>query len=678
MKNTTKILALVLVVMTVLMSLTIVAGAEESESTATTQTVTMTFESKDLPLVQENEKADGDSIQAGTDNFFTIVYRTSSKVEDSKATWGTEADENYYTSTRRLSLAAGTPKKRGYIAFTTEHANATVKVWWVSNAKVNKIDKDGEELTTVASFGSDATKNEAYYDEVTLVDAGTYYFYSAGGTNYIYKIEVSWEVETTPEPEAPAPHVNELKVGETTDIVIDDTYPPNSLGYYVSVVPFVVTEPGNYAFTSEDGIALIYDGEVNNLCGYTGKANLEPGVYYVWISPKLPGVTGTVHVTTTKTSWLYNLKVGENSVTIDAAHGAIPNDAGYPTTYAYFTVTEAAHYKFVAENVTILIFDATLTTMYGGWSGESDLEAGTYIVCLAFNDKSEGTCNVTVTQTAITPPEGGEGEEGGEEEPPVVTEDPKFSLGDNAVVIDGSQTNLASKAIAWYTFTPEVAGTYTFACSDLTVYILTQKDMSKIDYYIGAGGVADLEAGKTYYILVGKDGVKGEFTVNVSVGGEVGHKNTFVVGDNHYIITDALAEVGYEFITIEIAQPGTYVITGGAPMKVYMWTILGAMDNKNFGWNVDTEYASGFAPAFAVTLPEAGTYYIGTNYEFVGDLREFDINISLHTEHSFNEEGECICGEKAPEVPELTIWQKIVLFIKKIIFRLLALLPKRG
>lgn len=190
MKNTSKILALVLIVMTVLMSLSAITVS------AATETVTMTFEAKDI-TVADGQYADGGSIKAGTDDFFTIVFRTSSKTEDNKPmTWGAEADSNYYTANKRLSLAAGTPKKRGYIAFTTEHANATLKVWWVSNEKVNKVDKDGETLTTVASFGEGATKNQAYYNEVTLAEAGTYYFYSLSGTNYIYKIEVSWEVET--------------------------------------------------------------------------------------------------------------------------------------------------------------------------------------------------------------------------------------------------------------------------------------------------------------------------------------------------------------------------------------------------------------------------------------------------------------------------------------------------
>ena len=171
--------------------------------------------------------------------------------------------------------------------------------------------------------------------------------------------------------------------------------------------------------------------------------------------------------------------------------------------------------------------------------------------------------------------------------------------------------------------------------------------MSNLGSYIGADGVAELEAGTKYYILVGKDGITGEFSLTVESGEiEVPHKNSVALGDNHYIVSDALLATGYEWLNIEITEPGTYVIKGGAPMTVFFFTVPGTLDeNSPNKWNLDNltyEYVS----EFYVTLTEAGTYWMGFRYDNVGELREFDFNISLH-EHSFVE-GKCVCGESDP------------------------------
>jgi hypothetical protein len=284
--------------------------------------------------------------------------------------------------------------------------------------------------------------------------------------------------------------------------------------------------------------------------------------------------------------------------------------------------------------------------------------------------------NVTVEKTAIG-------------DAPVEPEDPALALGDNTVVIDGSQTNLTGNAVAWYTFTPETSGTYTLACEELTVYILNAKNMADVNAYVGNGGVADLEAGVTYYVLLGREGIKGEFTVNVSVGGEVVEKNTLAVGDNHYVVTDSLIAAKAEYLYLTIEEAGTYVFTGGNPMKIYVWTVAvedlegGALTTTTpFVWNVDVmlgEGAEGVAPSFEVTFEKAGTYWVGFNYDFVGEDREFDINIALKpAEEQPGEDGGEEGGENvepAPQ-PEVTLLQKIIAWIMELINKLLAMFKK--
>ena len=458
------------------------------------------------------------------------------------------------------------------------------------------------------------------------------------------------------------PHVNTLVVGDTNKIVVSgETL--NDWNLPIEWVPFVADEAGFYSFVGDNGaLAYIFDANLG-LVSATGAANLEAGAYLICLGN---GLVGEFNVAVTKSAWVNALALGDNKILIT---DTTDNGYGYYIVWVPFEVTEKANYTFGGEGLAVLVFDAA----YGAVEG-TELEVGTYNICIAFaTPATTGVATVTVEKTAIG---------GGDVVDP---EDPTLALGDNTVVIDGSQTNLVGNAIAWYTFTPETAGTYTFACDDLTVYVLTSKNMRDTNAYVGNGGVAELEAGVKYYVLVGKDGIQGEFTVNVSLGGVVAEKNTMVVGNNHYVITDDLLSTGFEFLTIEITEPGTYVITGGAPMKVYFFTVLAenVVETSPFGWNVDGGSATGFADSFVVTLGEAGTYMMGFNYEFVTDEREFDITIELHTEHTF-EEGKCtVCGEAdpnwvdpvEPEVEEkeeelgffANIWKKILAFLNSIV-----------
>ena len=358
------------------------------------------------------------------------------------------------------------------------------------------------------------------------------------------------------------------------------------------------------------------------------------------------------------------LVVGDNNVVI--GHKAVDNGYGYLMETVIFTADEKAHYKFAGAGLTVLVYDMAFNNLCA-FTGEADLDAGMYIICFAANTiGTTGEYSLSVTKSAIS------------DEPVVEPELPAIVLGDNAVVIDGTQTNLVGNAIAWYTFTPEVAGAYQFASADLTVYILTSKNMADANAYVGAGGIAELEAGVKYFILVGKDGVTGEFTVNVATyEGEKPHVNTMVVGDNKYIISDALLGIEYEFLAVEITEPGTYVITGGAPMQVYFFTVPGTLDDTApFQINIDSVTLE-FLTSFEVTLAEAGTYWIGFRYDYVGDEREFDINISLkpaseQPDETPDEQPEQPDEQPEQPAPELSLFEKIMQTINEFIAKITA------
>ena len=454
------------------------------------------------------------------------------------------------------------------------------------------------------------------------------------------------------------PHVNALVVSDTNKIVVSgETL--NDFGLPVEWVPFVADENAFYSFVGDNSaLAFIFTAE-GALVSATGAANLEAGAYLICLGN---GVAGEFNVAVTKSAWVNALAIGDNKILIT---DALDNGYGYYIVWVPFEVTEKANYTFTGEGILPLVYDAANQAVTG-----TELEVGTYNVCIAFlTPATTGVATVKVEKTAI-----------GGEEPPVV-EDPTLALGDNTVVIDGTEVNLIGNAIAWYTFTPEAAGTYTFACADLTVYIYPERNLGVSAL---GNGVAELEEGVLYYILVGKSGVTGEFTVNVSAGGEVLPPNTIVVGDNHYVISDALMGVGFEFIEFTVAEPGTYVVTGGAPMKVYVFTLpnvdLATASAGAFGVNIDAMTETGLADSFEVVLPEAGTYWFGVNYEFVTTEREFDINISLKEVEDPKPEDpkpeDPKPEEPKDEAPEMNFFQKIIAWFMDLIQKLLAMFKK--
>ena len=477
----------------------------------------------------------------------------------------------------------------------------------------------GESVTLVITYDEN-TERGAVKDLIIFAD-------SARGDEATYSADITVSgmafSKVSDDPETP--HVNSLVVGETNKIVVSGNF-VNAYNLPIEWVPFVAEENAYYSFVGDSGaLAMIFSADGTALlCGGTGKANLEAGNYLVCVGN---GLVGEFNVAVTKSAWVNALAEGANKLLIT---DALDNGLGYYIVWVPFEVTEKANYTFSGDGILALVYDAAYQAVSG-----TELEVGTYNICVAFlTPATTGIATVKVEKTPIG-------------DAPVV-EEPTLALGDNTVTIDGSEVNLTGNAIAWYTFTPDATGTYKFSCSDLTIYILIDKNMSNLGSYIGADGVAELEAGVKYYILLGKEGVTGEFTVKVESGEiEVPYKNSVALGDNHYIVSDALIATEYEWLNIEITEPGTYVIKGGAPMTIFFFTVPGTLDeNSPNKWNIDS-ITFEYVDEFYVTLTEAGTYWMGFRYDNIGDLREFDFNVALHSEHTF-EEGKCECGEEDP------------------------------
>ena len=183
MKNTSKILALVLVVMTLLMGLsTITAGAEDA-------VITKTLESSSFGTQAQGTWTDGQTLTAGTDDFFTLVMSSKVKVDGSSKTF-----DDGYSSDLRISWGGKSTTSLNLVQFEVAQA-ATVKIWWVSGGDGRTVALWDEGGNTVAgTAAADSTKNALYITELSVPAAGKYSIAVPEGSNYFFKVEVSWIV----------------------------------------------------------------------------------------------------------------------------------------------------------------------------------------------------------------------------------------------------------------------------------------------------------------------------------------------------------------------------------------------------------------------------------------------------------------------------------------------------
>lgn len=156
------------------------------------------LDAADLAQFTNGAKKDGEEQSAGTDDYFTILWSSKSKVDGSKKSF-----EDGTAFTQRINLGGKldvTNNKNGVSFKTTEAAE--VKVYWVEGGDDNRqmalLTGSG---TVVAKTEETLAKNAACISVLKVTDAGTYYLGGLENNNYIFKVIVT---ETTGGTEKPA------------------------------------------------------------------------------------------------------------------------------------------------------------------------------------------------------------------------------------------------------------------------------------------------------------------------------------------------------------------------------------------------------------------------------------------------------------------------------------------
>ena len=156
------------------------------------------LDAADLSQFTNGAKKDGEEQSAGTDDYFTILWSSKSKVDGSKKSF-----EDGTAFTQRINLGGKldvTNNKNG-VSFKTTGA-AEVKVYWVEGGDDNRqmalLTGSG---TVVAKTEETLAKNAACISVLKVTDAGTYYLGGLENNNYIFKVIVT---ETTGGTEKPA------------------------------------------------------------------------------------------------------------------------------------------------------------------------------------------------------------------------------------------------------------------------------------------------------------------------------------------------------------------------------------------------------------------------------------------------------------------------------------------
>ena len=371
-------------------------------------------------------------------------------------------------------------------------------------------------------------------------------------------------------------------------------------------VEFVVDEAGTY---------------------YVGSTNSGINLYYIavedYVAPEIPE------------DYTNSLVVGDNDVKI--GHKAFDNGFGYLTEAVVFTADEKAHYKFTGEGLTVLIYDATMTNNLCGFTGEADLEAGMYIICFAANTTgTTGDFKINVAKSEITPP------------------DPDVHV--NSLVVGDNKFVVTDKEIAAYAeyilFSVAEDGKFTFTVeenSNIVIFVYTDSieslEWALANPYVTNNGtgsnsvVANLKAG-TYMVVVNYyygGVVAGEYNINVAAGeyeeggNDVVVKNTVVLGENTYVLTESLKTLGYEFTTFNAEKAGWYTFAGQDPLTFFIWPDYADVgigeipETAPYRWNVKADN-SGFEDI--VVYLEAGVYAVGFRFDFAETLGEYTYTIS--------------------------------------------------
>lgn len=156
------------------------------------------LDAADLAQFTNGAKKDGEEQSAGTDDYFTILWSSKSKVDGSKKSF---EDGTAFTQRINLGGKLDVINNKNGVSFKTTGA-AEVKVYWVEGGDDNRqmalLTGSG---TVVAKTEETLAKNAACISVLKVTEAGTYYLGGLENNNYIFKVIVT---ETTGGTEKPA------------------------------------------------------------------------------------------------------------------------------------------------------------------------------------------------------------------------------------------------------------------------------------------------------------------------------------------------------------------------------------------------------------------------------------------------------------------------------------------
>ena len=131
---------------------------------------------------------DGQTVNAGTDNAFTLYMSAKTKIDSSNKTW-----DDGFAGTQRINFGgkADIANMKNFVSFKTE-GTAKVKIYWVEGGDDNRqmaiFNTSGAVVTKTEVT---AAKNETVVSTLELADAGTYYLGGLENNNYIFKVVVT-------------------------------------------------------------------------------------------------------------------------------------------------------------------------------------------------------------------------------------------------------------------------------------------------------------------------------------------------------------------------------------------------------------------------------------------------------------------------------------------------------
>ena len=307
---------------------------------------------------------DGQTVNAGTDNAFTLYMSAKTKIDSSNKTW-----DDGFAGTQRINFGgkADIANMKNFVSFKTE-GTAKVKIYWVEGGDDNRqmaiFNTSGAVVTKTEVT---AAKNETVVSTLELADAGTYYLGGLENNNYIFKVVVTDTVGGGNTPFVPRKDWSEVAapvIGEVAQDGADVTVPftmalGNDGADKVSVVMTDAsgnTETKGYALEGEGGqvkftpassgeytftITASREGE-NDKAGNTVKFNFE----YPLSAPSISSATsmgnGTVSLVwqSVKEATSYNVYVGGTKVGSTSA-----------TSYDVTGLTVGTKYDFAVEAV---------------------------------------------------------------------------------------------------------------------------------------------------------------------------------------------------------------------------------------------------------------------------------------------------------------------------------------